>query len=479
MKENTIRVPQRVEVKGRYLTAFQSGNLAQNLIFMFISSMITYYYTQVVGLSAILAGSIFMVATILDAVIDPLVGMIMEKTNTKHGRYVPYLVIFGPLTILIFVAMFMVPAVDTRTQIIYSYTTYLMFCMSRSFVQIGFQALATLSSGNIKRRQMYMIVRNVFGRVAALLVTVLLVPLLNLLGGRENQSSWNIALIIYATICLISYFFCILGARKFDLPDKVLKVEDLSEEELKIYKTKPLTFKNQLHAFITNVPLLLLIIGFSTDMFANIIQQQTNLYFFDFNLGGRDALFSIINLLKTIVGIIPFIVGPFVLAKFSKRNLIICFESICIVLCLAYWFAGDQNITMLYVNSIGIAFCAGFIAMASWMCVPDCADYSEWKKDIRVAGLSSAAVGLSNQLMQAIAGLLLGAILQAVGFISQSATQSQAVMDAIFAMRMWFPIVAFVITILAMLFYPINKKVEKQMEAELTQRRQQRLHATN
>ncbi len=474
--EKEIRVSQRVEAKGRYLFMFQSGNLAQNLLFVFISTMLTYFYTQIVGLSPLVAGTIYMVATIIDAVIDPLIGMIMQKTNSKYGKFVPYLAIFAPVSIAAFVLMFMAPELSDAGKIFYSYTTYIVFCLSRSFVQISFQSLAVLTSSNVHRRQKYLMVRNVFAKVAQLLVTVVAVPLLNALGGRSNPESWRTLMVIYAIVCLISYVFCVKGARKFDLPDKVVKVnEDKLTPETK-FQNKP-TFKNQIWTFARNLPLILLIIGFSTDMFASVMVQSINLYFFDYNLGGNDALYSLVNFGALIVGFVPFFVLPFLLKRVSKKWLMIVFEALAIVFPLTMWFVGWENITLIAVSSIMGGLFGGFTGMCAWMCVPDCADYAEWKYDTSVAGLSSAVVGLSNQFMQAIAGFASGAILTAVGFLQQSATQSMEVMEAIFAMRIWFPIAAFAITIIAMLFYPLNKKTEVQMEKELTERRKVRMDA--
>lgn len=124
MKTNNQAKPKASEV---HYWLYSTGNFANNIIFMMVGTYITYFYTNILGISPAMAGLVFMVARLVDAFTDPLMGIIVDKTNTKIGKYRPWIIAGAPFLGIMFVLLFTAPNFSMTGKVVYAFITYIIY----------------------------------------------------------------------------------------------------------------------------------------------------------------------------------------------------------------------------------------------------------------------------------------------------------------------------------------------------------------
>ena len=237
---------------------FATGNIANNLIFMFITMFMMYFFTNVMGLDPVVAGTIFMVARLVDAFTDPIMGMIIDRTNFRHfGKYRGFIHFGAPLLGVVVVVLFTVPDLPMGGKILYAYITYILYSLAMAVVNAN--------------------------------------------GGMNDPHAWQVTAIVFAVLATIGFELSTLAVRNLDTYDPNAKARAAQRREEQKARQLPL---RQRMAFITkNVALFALLIGFGTDMFANQINSQTQTYFWVYNMNGRTALLDVASYTRVKTGV--------------------------------------------------------------------------------------------------------------------------------------------------------------------------------
>lgn len=450
---------------------YSLGGIASNIFFIFIGSYLLLFYTDVMGISPLVGGAIFMTARLIDAFTDPLMGMIADRTNSRWGRYRPYVNIGAPIFAALFVGMFIVPSLPMAGKIIYSYTVYILFSLARTVVQIAHLSLTALVSPNPTKRTKWVAFKQVFGIVGMVIGMSLGLPLINRFGGLQSQNAWLITTGIFAILTTVLYWISMRGAKRMDPPRKVTeKTKDIAVTDGE--ENKKINLFKQLKYVFGNIPLILLLIAFSTDSFALQIGNAININFFRYYLQ-KPNLFS----LTTLIGIMAMLVVgllfvPLLVKKYSKKSIILFGESMAILpLVVAYFMprAAALPIAGLFILS---QFFLAFSAITFWAAVPDCSDYAEWKYGGEAAGAAASATTFMNKLAQAFGVMVAGSLLATTGYVAKAATQNPEVLNALITAKTLIPIAAYVCSLVAMSFYSLNRKKVKMITEDLKERRE-------
>lgn len=454
----------QIEASNKDVYLYSVGNIANTALFNFVGMYIMFYYTNVLGISATVAGSIFLVARLIDAFTDPIMGMIIDRTNTKKfGKYRPFIVFGSPILGAIFVAMFMTPELSMGGKIVYAYTTYILYSLAWTCVQIPQLALPIILSNNITKRAKIQAIFQALGNIGALAVTAIAIPLLDKFGGDGSPKAWSGVTIIFAIACTIMFIASAMSVRKLDVYNPV------QAEKRKAAKKIP--FKEKMKVITANTALLMVLISFGTDSLAIQIGNALNMYFFKYNMGEKTKLMSIIGWATMIFSFMLIAIVGWYVEKLGKKKGIILAESLAIVAAAGLLFT-PSNITWLVMTwLVATALIGAVNNMLSRSAVLDSANYAEWKTGINGSALVSSTFTFVNKLSQAAGAFLMGYVLDFVGYNGALAQQSQATLDSILYMKTLIPIAAFVCSVVAMSFYPINKAKEKEMEKFITEKR--------
>lgn len=214
MNKNNVKT----ECSEKDIWLFSTGNIANCLIFNMVALYIMYYYTNILGVSAAVAGTIFMVARLVDAFTDPLMGMIVDRTNTKKmGKHRPFITYGAPFLGIAFVLMFTTPNISAGGKVIYAYISYIFYSLTWTCVQIPQLALPIMLSNNVARRTKIQAVFQFCGAIAGLIIQSYALPMIEAFGGQDDPAAWTKVISIYAVAATVLFILSARSVKDLDV----------------------------------------------------------------------------------------------------------------------------------------------------------------------------------------------------------------------------------------------------------------------
>ncbi|WP_195940284.1 MFS transporter [Romboutsia sp. 1001713B170131_170501_G6] len=459
-----------VEASDKQVYLYSIGNIANTAIFAFVGTYIMFYYTNILGIPATVAGTIFMVARIVDALTDPIMGMIIDKTNSKRfGKYRPYIMFGAPLLGIIFVVMFMAPDLSMKGKIIYAYTSYILYSLAWTCVQIPQLALPIILSNNVTRRTKIQAIFQAVGNIGNLAATSLAIYMLDWFGGDSSKEAWFTVAVIFAIFSTIMFIGSAMSVRSLDVYNPAQASRVKSGEKI--------PFKQRMKVITSNTALLMVLISFGTDQLAIQIGNGLNMYFFKYNMGEKTHLMGLLGWATAIFSFILIAIVGWYVNKLGKKYGIIVAESLAIVAALGLLIVPSHKTFFVMFFLIASVIIGAITNMLSRSAVLDSANYAEWKTGINGSALVSSTFTFVNKLSQAFGAFIMGYVLDFVGYAPNLAQQSETTLNAILYMKTLIPIFAFVCSVVAMKFYPIDRKTEKEMEKFINDKREKEMES--
>lgn len=437
------------------------GDAASNFFFHTFNIFLLSYYVDVFGLSAAAVGTMFMVTKLLDAVTDPIMGMVADRTRTRWGRFRPYL-LWGAIPFgVIGYSMFASPELSQSGKLIYAYITYSLMMLAYTAINVPYSSLLGVISPHSAVRSTLSAYRFVLAFVAQVLISAFVIPLKNVLGGDNEALGYQLTMAIFAVLSSSLWLFTFATTRERVEP-VAGQAEDLSGDLRVLFKNGPW--------------IALVFSGLFTLMNLAVRGGATLFYMKYYARIGDEAVVWIFDRISIffISGTIAMVIGASLSSwlshKFSKKNLIITLTALHGIMLGGFFFIPPEAYwTMLIVNFVATLVIGPTPAIV-WAMYADCVDYGEWKFGRRTTGLIFSGVIFSHKTGLAIGAGLAGWILGWFGFIA-NVEQSA---NAIFGIRLMFSVVPSVLLLLAaisILFYEISPKLQKQIEEDLEVRR--------
>jgi GPH family glycoside/pentoside/hexuronide:cation symporter len=204
---------------------FGLGDTASNIVYQAVINVLLYFYTDVYGITAAAAGTLMLVVRIFDAVTDPMMGAIADRTRSQHGRYRPWMlwvaVPYGALA----VAAFITPNADMGHKLVYAYISYALLMTAYTAVNVPYSALGGVMTGDSVERGNLQTWRFAMAMVGGFLVTTSVFPLAKLLGGGETpedlQLGFPFAMAIMAAIGVVCFLLCFRWTKEYIKADPV------------------------------------------------------------------------------------------------------------------------------------------------------------------------------------------------------------------------------------------------------------------
>ncbi len=441
---------------------YSTGNFANNIIFLMVGTYISYFYTNILGIPAYMAGIIFAVARLVDAFTDPVMGIIVDKTNTKIGKYRPWIIAGAPFLGIMFVLLFTAPNFSVTGKIAYAFVTYIIYSLAWTVVQIPQLALPAILTNDIAKRTRIQAIFQAFGSIASLIISAWALPILDRLGGQDNAAAWFKFTVIFGTISAVIFILSAMSVKNVDVYDP----------DAKAVEKKGFSLKETFSVITKNKALVCVLIAYGTDMFAYQISNSLRMYFFKYNMGGRTDLITYIGYSSTIVGfaLVAFI-QPFV-KKTGKKVGIIAIEALAVVFTLPMLVTGLKGayaVSAVMFTYIAITFTWTINNMLSRSAVLDSANYAQMTLGVNGTALVNSTFTFVNKCCQAFSMLFSGFILSATGYNKDVVEQSPSCLKAILLLCTVGPIIGYVCSIIAMYFYPLSRKGEVEMQEKLDQ----------
>ena len=429
------------------------GDTASNLYWQMFVNFLMFFYTDIFGISAAAVGTMLMVSRFWDAVNDPLMGIIADRTNTRWGRFRPYLIwMSGPLA-LIGVFTFLTPNFGPVGKLVYAYITYTLIMMAYTAINIPYSALMGVLSPSTQVRTGVATYRFVLAFVGAFIVQGLTLPLVNFFGGGNQAVGFPLTMVAYGVLA-IGLFYITFAATK---------------ERVRPMAGQKTSLKNDINDLIHNRPwMILLVMGIFTLGYI-IVRSGTILYYFKYVLNNelQASLFMVLGTVAVIAGVAC---TQFFSKILGKKNFYLIVMTLTTILTVLFYFIPTDQIVLIFAVHILISFVMAPQAPLLWSMYADTADYSEWKNGRRATGLVFSAATFAQKFGIALGGGLAGWLLAAFGFVANQ-QQAPETLNGIRMMMSFIPAIGTAIATVAAIFYELDDKTMHKIEMDLKERR--------
>ncbi|MBD0778625.1 MFS transporter [Maribacter sp. ANRC-HE7] len=459
---------------------YSLGDLAANLVFQTLVTYLSYFYTDIYGLKPEHAAIITLVVGLIAAfAFNPIVGALADRTNSKWGKFRPWILWTAiPLGIASLLA-FSTPNFDYQGKVIYAVATYSLLLLLYASNNLPYSALSGVITGNMKERNSISAYRFVAVMFAQFFVQVFMYDLILKAGGGDKAMGMEKVMTFLAVIGTVMLLITFFTTKERVIP-KIEQQSSLKEDLGDLFKNKPwiIMLVTTTLVFIT----LSLKGGAYVYYFENYVDNSQLKLFLDplrpylptfenetsFGLG-------IFNGGGILFGLIGIMLSKKFADKYGKKIVFSTTLFISTLFIILFYFYPPRSIELIFGTQILHGFFYGICTPILWTMIADVADYSEWKNNRRATAIifSAMMVGLKGGL--SIGSSLLAWILSLYDYVPNNTTigQEEHTINGIKMLVSIYPAIPFLIAIGLMTFYEINKKMELRIEADLRERRNQ------
>ena len=429
------------------------GEMAGSGLWQTMMFFLPVFYTETFGLSPTATATLFLVVRIFDALNDPIMGAIADRTNTRWGKFRPYL-LWGSIPFGIFAFfMFATPDFSDAGKTAYAYITYFMVLVFYTFLMVPYNSLLGVMTSDANERNSLSVFKFVLAYSAGIMVQALIVPLVDKLGGGTDALGYKLTMSGLAVISVISLFIVFFTTKE--------RVQPVAKEKSKI--------KADLKDLLNNRPYLVL---FSVSLLFLIyicIRSAAVMYYFEYYIGNKElsSIFMVSGTLAVIAGVLP---TKWLASKFDKKVIMLACMALIIVSLSVNYFAGPENITLIFATQLVFSLASGPLFPLIWSMLADAADYSEWKTGRRATGLIYSAATFAQKTGAAVGAAVMLLIIEAFGYIANQ-SQSASSLEGIKLTMTVIPAGVAILGSVMILFYNLSNKKLAEIEVDLTNRR--------
>lgn len=425
------------------------GDFTTNIIWTAISTFLAFFYTDVVGITAAAVGTILFVTRFLDGVVDIGVGVLVDKTKSKHGKARPWLLWMGIPFGLSIMLLFTAPDLGPTGAVIYAFVTYLIVNLFYSSINIPYGVLNSLMTQEPYERSLINIIRMVLAISGGVMISMITMPVVHMFGG--GKQGWMVTFVIVGILAPIIYFITFKSTKERVQPTVV---------------SKQVPLKRGVTALLRNKYWLLLVLYSALIFIAQGMSSGLNIYYAQYVLKNPAliGLLALGSLVPIIAGIL--LTAPLV-KRFGKRtaSLIGLFVSMAGILLILIDPTNIQIVlASIVIKGLGLA---PSVAIGNAM-FADTVEYGEWKTGVRAEGLIFSGASLASKIGSGLGGACIGWVLALGGYVSKMEVQPESAVTAIKTLFIYVPIILTLVQIFIMFIYKLDQKYP-QIVAELKQ----------
>ena len=431
--------------------AYGLGDTASNIIFQTVMLFLTFFYTDIFGISPAVVGTLFLVVRVIDAVTDPIMGALTDATHTKYGSYRPYLLWLAIPFAVISVITFTTPEMDDTNKIIYAFVTYTLLMLVYTAINIPYSALGGVLSGNPNERVSIQSYRFVFGMLGGLLVTSCTLPLVKWFGNGNNEMGYQLTMLVMSCLGVVLFLICFRYTK-----------ERVSNPAHK------LSLKTQLHVLWQNQPFKILCMAALILLTSMVLRTTLAIYYVKYVLGKEDLITEFVTL-----GMVGNIIGCACAQPLSKRldkkTAYIYLQYISAILSCFAFFVPNEQVLLAFLMYFLWCFFTQMATPLLWAKMADAIDYGVWQNGQRLTGLVYASVVFFIKLGLALGGAIAGWLLAYYQY-QANVELSEATKSGILTSFTLYPAIGSILVALIMTKYNLDNKTIKKITADLTQK---------
>lgn len=442
------------------------GDMSASMFWKLFGAYLMIFYTDVFGLSAAVVGTMFLITRVWDSVFDPIVGVVADRTDTRWGKFRPYLlwlaIPFGGMAILTFYT----PALGDTGKIVYAFITYSLMMMVYSAINVPYASLLGVMSPNPQDRNVLSTFRMMFAYIGSFVALLMFMPLVGAFTGGDTsqevqQYGWLMAVAVIAVACSLLFFGCF----------------SLTKERVKAVKCEKTPLMTDIRDLLGNRPWWILLGAGIASLVFNSIRDGATVYYFKYFVDETSygnvtvagipfvlsGLYLAVGQASNIIGVV--LAAP-IASKIGKRQTFMWAMIIATVLSVAFYYLDRNQLMLIFLLQVVISVCAGSVFPLLWSMYADCADYSELKTGNRATGLIFSSSSMSQKFGWAIGTAITGWLLAAFGF-QANAVQNEETIQGIRMFLSLLPAVGTALSVAFIFFYPLTERRMESITAEL------------
>ena len=480
---------------------YSLGDCSANLVFQMMMIYQTKFYTDVFGLEGAIAGSVMLIARIVDAFVDPTVGILSDKTQTRWGKYRPWILWTALPFMVFYVLAFYNPGIEDKSLVaVYATISYTLLMTLYSFNNTPYASLGGVMTSDIKERNSITSIRFVAATIALFIVQGLTLPLVGKFAGANGDKGhgWLCTISLFAAIGFIFFIITFFSARERITPPASQKT-DTRKDIRDVFHSIPwramfiLTLflfttlamwgsamnyyfenyvdANALYTFLDKLGLVAVEANASfsyniLNAFGLIVNSPEKAYEVGF------GVFNMVGALVQFFGVI--LLSSFLANRYGKKRVFIFCLTLTAIFTALFYFPNETDIETMFVLNFLKSLAYAPTVPLLWAMIADVADHSEYVNYRRATGFVFAGVVFALKAGLGIGGAILGFLLSGFGYVSGAGTaQTESAIHGIILSSSLIPAATFFIGVIALYFYPITKAYNEEMQAELTERRKQ------
>lgn len=414
------------------------------------------FLSDIAGLNITAIGIWSTFMTVFDAINDPLLGGIADRTNTKRfGKYRPHMMMGSFFLAVVVVLMFLIPDLSEGGKMVYYIMLMALFTVFNTQFTVPWQALNSFMSPEPHQRNLLLASRQFIGFIATSLTGIIFVPIVNRFA--DEKTGWLAASIIVAVLCVVSGFLCAGGARKRDYYRSIPDPEKLS-------------FKSQLNVVFKNKAVLCTAVMLGSVSLINAVSGALNVYYARYvvkNMG----IIAALSVTTLILSFILFPVVPAILKKLGKQKVFVI-GLLLMTANPAMLFILRERAAVPMIISGHVLTVIGFLLsnVCTLSMIPDCTDYTEYHYGTVQAGFINAIITFVRKVFRSFSTLIVGGMLGYAGYNIDP--NAPGVMNIILDIKIFVPITLIIICFITLKIYPITQTYGNEMRAKLREQRQ-------
>ena len=482
---------------------YSGGDAAANFVFMTMVCFQASFYTDVFGISGATAGTIILVARLWDAFFDPLMGVLADRTNTRWGRFRPWVLWTSVPWAVVMVLAYTTPHFAEPVKIAYAFVTNILLMTLYSANNMPYSALGAVMTGDVVERAKLNSYRFIAVMVAQFVVVGVTLPLVFRFGGptHDRQLGWQMTMGLWAALCLVLFLitFAVSKERIHPKPEqKTPPKQDFAD----LLRNGPWKIM-----FCTTLLLFSLIALMGSAQYSYYNYYADKAAFFDWLQklhltapalapgapapggllewmgyivhGDRTHLadsnvsfvgYSIVQMVSKIVTIIVIVCSPFLARRFGKKSVMVGGFALSTLAYVGFYALKPTNITGMLFMTVLTSFVYAPTIPLLWAMFADVADYSEWKNGRRATGIIFATIGFALKAGLSLGGAMFLWLMSWAGYQANQ-PQTDQTLECIRRSSSLYLAILFAVCTVLLMIYQLNKRLTIQIADELAERR--------
>jgi len=456
------------------------GDAASSMFWKIFGMYSLFFYTDVLGITAAAAGTMFLVARLWDSFFDVFVGIISDRTKSRYGKYRPYLLWFAIPFAVMGAITFFAPDFGQTGKLIYAYVTYSLMMIVYSMINVPYASLLGAISSDPTERNSLSSYRMSFAFIGSFVTFMLLQPLIDFFSktfGNEGVAQatkdaansvstspvgWVMGVGAIGMICIVLFLLCFSWTK-----ERVTQIE--SEKNVSI--------KKDLKDLFQNAPWWILVATGLAALLFNAVRDSVAIYFFrdyvqsNYKMAGTGwdmtTIYFLVGQAANLIGVMA---APSISKKYGKKRTYMIAMLIAGILSTGFYFI-PNSITWILIFQFMISIFAGYVLPLLWSMFADIVDHQELLTGRRATGLIFSSSSMSQKLGWALGSAMSGWILAVFHYMPNAVQQSQETIFGEHIMISLMPAVCCMLAFVGMFFYPLSDKKVRENSEQLTLKR--------